>query len=186
MKKIRQSGFSKGYKVKNNLANNQLDKKFAAAEKKAGIKGQFPNGMVPFYMLILLYLVVLIAFLVWNLKDPIFKDYWFNAILASGLTYFFTNMLWLIGRTGLMNFTGYGFLKVARVLHYERLREKIHIYTVEPASKQVSNYQEYGEYCTERKAYTKKWCYISAIAGTVIGVLSIVVYLVCYYNLTPM
>lgn len=82
-----------------------------------------------------------------------------------------------------MNFTGYGFLKFSRVLHYERLREKMHIYTVEPASKNVSNLQEYTEYCLERKEYTKKWCYISALAGTIIGVLSIVVYLVCYYNL---
>lgn len=76
MKKISHpGGFSKGYKVKRNLNNNQLDKKFSVADKETGVKGQFPNGMVPFFMLILLYLVVLIAFLVWNLNDTVFKNF---------------------------------------------------------------------------------------------------------------
>ncbi len=171
-------GFKKGYVVDKVMSDNQLNKKFAKADKKNKGANNFPNGLIPFGFLLLFYLIFLITCLSIGASKKVdwFHDNWHVSVLSSGVVYLIMNLLWAIGRTGFLSTAGYGMMKFGRFIRYSELRQKIEFFKEDPAINDVQTLIEYRQYIDERKGYTKKWFIISLSTSGIIFVISLIIW----------
>ena len=177
-KKIESGGFKEGYVVNRirtaSSSNNQNDKiDYSTIE--------FPNGIVPFCVILFIYVAGMIAAVVAGyIKDPFFSSVptWPKYLVAVPAVTLCMNLLWLIGRTGLFTSIGYASLSLSRVTHFDKLKQKFKVTPIAAGLEEVKDYSDYKEYCSERIKYTKKWTYISLGVHTGLFVVSLIIFLI--------
>ncbi len=171
-------GFKKGYVVDKVMSDNQLNKKFAKANRKNKDNKTFPNGLIPFGFLLLFYLIFLSVCIGLGAtkEQGWFHDNWHASVVSCGAAYLLMNLLWAVGRTGFLSSAGYGMMKFGRFIRYHELLQKVKIENYDHAIKDVNSAEEYSEYVIERKAYTKRWFYISLITSASVFVISLIIW----------
>ncbi len=164
-KKINSNGgFKEGYAVNRIRTNPTKDETPVDLEKIS-----YPDGIIPFCVILFLYVAGLIASLVSAyFLDPFFATTWPNYVVSVAAVTLCMNLLWLIGRTGIFASFGYAAISFSRITHFDKVREKVRSTPIAMGLEEVKDFKTFKDYVTIRQKYTKKWTYISL--GTHLGI----------------
>lgn len=164
---------SKGYAInKINSSSNRMNK----TKKEYDVR-QYPNGFIPFFFLLLFYLIFTIVVLSIGFTDEKISSFypWYWSTLSASVSYLLMNVLWWIGRTGNLPTGGYIFMKCSRAMKLNKIRDKIDFTLHEPAINDVNSNSEFKEYCSIRKNYTKKFFVISITTSFCIFLINMII-----------
>lgn len=168
------NGFREGYvvnKVKHSIDNFDKPVDFDKLE--------YPNGIIPFIFLLILYVVgeLVVMIVGWQL-DPFFYLTWNRYLISVPGVTLCMNLLWLLSRTGIFNSFGYMSLKFSRILKIDKLKTKINITAINASKEEIKNYEEFTKYVKSRKEHTKKYMYISVSLHLTLFIISTIILLV--------
>lgn len=173
----KKSGLKTGYSRKNNRTVNRQSNTTKSAYDYANISSRYPNGLLPFVCLLILWVVGLAVSLgvgiSWDLKNKdtnptgYIPQQWYNILWYITAAVECLIGLWALGRAGFLSHARYGLMKFSRMIKLSKIRTKIKQKIGQDlAIDEVNNIEEWNEFLELRKRYTKKWWNISWITFT--------------------
>lgn len=169
------------WKTIDNRPSNQSKKKVDYNNDKKS----YPNGVIPFIFIALVYIIALIlALTIKPLQNEGGSGYvvknWYNIIwYVSGIPMCLI-VFWTIGRSGFMSAMRFGMMKLGRQIRYATLKRKIRYKTIHFAVDDVNTIEDWEQYLKHRKVFTKKMFLVSI--GVFCSIFAIVTIIMFVFN----